>query len=66
MANGQVNEILKLYLYSQTSDSGVFLMEMLLNTKTGDMQITLKSDRTDDVELFVQHLIGTLSPILVG
>jgi hypothetical protein len=66
MANGQVNEILKLYLYSQNSDSGVFLMEILLNTKTGDMQITLKSDRTDDVELFVQHLIGTLSPILVG
>lgn len=66
MANGQVNEFIKLYLYSQTSDSGVFLLEMLLNTKTGDMQLTLKSDRTESAELFVQHLIGTLSPILVG
>jgi hypothetical protein len=66
MANGQVNEFWKIYLYSQTEDSsGVFLMELLMSTKSGDIQATLKSDKNDLVEMYVEYLTSALSPILL-
>jgi len=66
MASGQVNEFIKLYLYSQASDEGVFLIELLLNTITSDTSMTLKTDRTDLADLFGNHLLMTLNPILIG
>lgn len=66
MASGQVNEYIKLYLYSQASDSGAFLMEFMLNTISMDISITFKTDRTDLAELYGNYLLSTLSPIIIG
>lgn len=66
IASGNVNEFLKLYLYSQANDGGVFLMELLLNTNSGDMQITMKSDRNDLAEVYVRYVTHSLSPILLN
>ena len=66
MASGQVNEFIKLYLYSQATDNGVFLLEFLLNTTTFDIMITFKTDRNDLAEMYCNYLISSLRPILLG
>ena len=60
MANGQVDQSIKLYLYSQQVDNGVFLMEFLLNTSNNDIQITLKSDRADIAEAYAVYILSSL------
>ena len=61
MASGQVDQTMKLYLYGQQVDNGIFLMEFLLNTTTNDVQITLKSDRSDLVEEFGRSICAIIS-----
>lgn len=63
MANGQVNEYLKMYLYSQLTGSGLFLMELLININTWDLSLTLKTDRGDQAESYAIYVLSTLGPI---
>jgi hypothetical protein len=60
MASGNVNNFLKLYLYSQPTDGGVFLMEFMLNTQTLDYQITMKSDRNDIADAYGHFILSLL------
>ncbi len=60
MASGQANEFMKLYLYAQPNDGGVFLMEFTLNVNTNGFQITMKSDRKDIADSFATYVLNSL------
>lgn len=60
MASGQANEFIKLYLYSQPNDGGVFLMEFILNVNNNGFQITMKSDRKDIADQFAIYMLNSL------
>lgn len=66
MASGQVNEYIKLYLYSQTTDPGAFLLELLYNTISGEISITFKTDRNDLADIYGNYLLSSLGPILIN
>ena len=66
MANGQVNEFLKMYLYSQQTDKGLFLIELLINISSWDLSLTLKTDRGDIAENYALYVLSALGPILIG